>query len=186
MPHNIRILCTSDNVPTIRRMFSSIRNQNSFGRVGTFAYGWLFPILSFVLPFRNAGMRLELDPSSKEVDRFTSDWERIGVVYQKEKPPFFVEIHREGGAGQNGYRETIERLKKSLKASRSKGRERALQRLAATKFIVSFKISEKSLTKEGHRALGYVAQFFVRRCDGMVQKDGEGLYENGELIAALH
>jgi hypothetical protein len=57
--------------------------------------------------------------------------------------------------------------------------------LNSTRFIVACQLPSTDIDDDGFDANGEFLNYFVERCGGMIQADGEGFYEGHEVVVPL-
>lgn len=109
----------------------------------------------------------------------------VSIVYGEGQPTFAAEVNRKDGedslAAQeiNEFLDMLEELKKSRK------RDRVIQHLQQTQFVVACEIPAESFPDAGFHAIDVFMAYFVVHSGGMVQADGQGFYEMGKLTIEL-
>jgi len=62
---------------------------------------------------------------------------------------------------------------------------RVLEHLEGTVFVVANQIPTSDFEDDGFDSVGEFMHFFVEHHGGMIQADGEGFYEGGQLVVPL-
>ncbi|MGE5558378.1 MAG: hypothetical protein ACM3WV_07155 [Bacillota bacterium] len=147
MGHFVRVFCASPLVPPVRKVIEWAAQK---------------------------GCKLKMDPDTAPADQEKTDWRRVGIIYKDNHTPFYIEVNMDDDSGSH-LREEIDEYSKFLNnVDDSSDKNKALQHLRKTKFIVSNEIPAQ-FADEGYLALGVFLTYFVQHCDGMIQVDGEGI-----------
>src|SRR5262245_57679752 len=108
----------------------------------------------------------------------TSDWEQIAIAYKLGKLPILAECNRDDGTPDSLLRQEIGEFVELVDdAPSSLAKQNVLRHLKATNFIVACQLPTSDIEDDGYEANGEFLAFFVERCGGMIQDDGEGFYE---------
>jgi hypothetical protein len=120
------------------------------------------------------------------LDLHTSDWEQVAVAYKSGKLPILVECNRDDGTHESLlHQEISEFVDLIANADPIAAGETVLRHLEATRFIVACQLPTSDIDDDGYEANGRFLAFFVERCGGIIQADGEGFYQGGDLILPL-
>ena len=112
--------------------------------------------------------------------------EPISLVYDETKLPFQVEIDRNTGPDSLAAKEIGEFLEMVREIKRyPRKRSRVTEHLEKTRFLVACQIPVEDFDDAGFHALDVFMAYFLVRHDGMVQADGQGFYENGQITIEL-
>jgi hypothetical protein len=112
-------------------------------------------------------------------------WEHAEITYGAGSLPLLAEVSvvgdREGLA-----REEIEEFVDALSdAPASREKERVISHLRATQAVVAVQVPTSDGEDGGSDAATAFLAFFAERRRGLIQADGEGFYDGGELIVEL-
>ncbi len=111
-------------------------------------------------------------------------WQKFELQYNEAKNPIVVECNRDdvkeclARAEIKDFVETIALLENAP----AKGT--VIDRLNKTRFIICCQLLS-DIDEDGFEANGLFLHYFVERCDGMIQADGEGFYEGTDLLLPL-
>jgi hypothetical protein len=160
MAYYFRAFCTAEHIPTLAEVLAWTAEH---------------------------GVTLAVDPGDTSAGVDTPEWgdTAIGLIYAQDKAPFYVEIDKNDGpdslAAQeiNEFLATLQTLKKSRK------RDRVIEQLQKTRFIVPCQIPIEDFDDAGFHALDVLLAYFLVNSGGMVQADGQGFYEMGKIIVEL-
>lgn len=110
---------------------------------------------------------------------------REAVVSQANGVPFQVEVTGLDPSSVQLFNEEMDEFLEATKdLSDSPGKERVIEHLRKTRFVVSNKIPTAFGTKD-YDALGEFCEYIAAKCKGLIQADGEGFYEGKYLILPL-
>jgi hypothetical protein len=139
------------------------------------------PPLEEVLAWTAAqGQQLRLSEGAEHVP---GSWSRVAIEYRGSKLPFLAEITSiEDPEGRKEVEEFVELI---AETAGSPERQRALDHLERTRFILANEIPTSDFDEYGFDAVGEFMRFFVEHHGGMIQADGEGLYEGDQLVVRL-
>jgi hypothetical protein len=134
------------------------------------------PPLSDVLAWVTArGVSLQSDPPN--------GWgETTALTYEPGRAPFLVEINRNDGPESLAAQEINEFLDSLQEMKKGRKRDRVIDHLQKTKFIVACQIPTTDIDDAGFHAVDVFLAYFLVHSDGMIQADGQGFYEMGKLI----
>lgn len=143
----------------------------------------LRPVLAFSA---ERGARLILDSEVSKPALDDGNWEQVGIVYKDHKASILLEINRDDGDDESLMREEIEEFLEFLEeAPNNKNRRRVEKNLRNTRFIVAAQLPTSDIDEDGYVALGHVLNYFVDNNGAMIQADGEGFYDGGNVIVEL-
>jgi hypothetical protein len=172
MGYYVRAFCTDSNIPDLATIQAWLRKRGSPAVIDD---------PNHAVEAAEAG---ELRPAI--LDLATSDWEQVAIAYRAGKLPILAECNRDDGTDESLMREEIAEFVDVIgEPGRSAAKKRVLEHLAATKFVVACQLPTSDLEDDGLDANGEFLNFFVEHCGGMIQADGEGFYDNDEVIVAL-
>lgn len=163
MSYYLRTFCTADAVPTLAAVLESLATE---------------------------GIVLTRDPSTPPwTTEQLQDRPRDCIVlsYHSDEPsPLVVDVDHvddPSGLAEEELEEFLERLGD---LAPSPGRDRIIQHLTRSRFIVAIRIPTSVLVTEYEEALWQASHalldYFVQYSDGLIQADGEGFYEADRLI----
>jgi len=145
------------------------------------------PPIGLLLEFLKARGATPILPSEVN-EKLLNSWNWVGVEigYHKDKKPILLTCIRKGGAQDEVFQQDIGGFLHFVEAHREIDNWRVADQLHACRFYVATILDKNDITDEGYDFNGWVLQFFQENCDGMVQIDGQGFYnEEGELIFEL-
>jgi len=145
------------------------------------------PPIGLLLEFLKARGATPILPSEVN-EKLLNSWNWVGVEigYHKDKKPLLLTCIRKGGAQDEVFQQDIGGFLHFVEAHREIDNWRVADQLHACRFYVATILDKNDITDEGYDFNGWVLQFFQENCDGMVQIDGQGFYnEEGELIFEL-
>jgi hypothetical protein len=112
-------------------------------------------------------------------------WEHAAIAYRQDRLPLLAEINVVGD-GKRLAREEVEEFVDALAdAPQSPEKERVISHLRATQAVVAVQLPTSDADDDGYGAAHAFLAFFAETCGGLIQADGEGFYESGELILEL-
>ncbi|MBW3623203.1 MAG: hypothetical protein KY468_07305 [Armatimonadetes bacterium] len=151
--------------------------------VRVFCTGSEIPPLNAVLEWcAKEGVELKPDEHSGDVDLTSPGWYAIGLLYKEENSPLVVDLNRGVGIVDCLFQAEINEFLESLEeAEDSSGRSKVLSHLKSSKYIVAVQLLN-DIDDDGFHALDTFTRYFVEKCGGMVQADGEGFYDGDRLI----
>jgi hypothetical protein len=158
MPYWMRVFCTEGSPASLREILESVERR---------------------------GITLELDGEMLDADPDSADWEQAAVRYRKGKLPFLAEINRVGDPEFDAAQEIEEFITFVADAPDTVEKERVVDHLRRTSFIVANQIPTTDFDDVGFTAVGEFIRFFVDHNGGLTQADGEGFYEADRLIVPL-
>jgi hypothetical protein len=121
-------------------------------------------------------------------DKLLNSWNWVGmeIGYAKDKKPILVTCVRKGGAQDDIFKQDIEGLLNFVEVHHEIDNWRVADQLRGCRFYIADILDKNDITEEGYDFNGWILQFFQENCDGMVQIDGQGFYdEEGELLFEL-
>jgi len=129
---------------------------------------------------RLAGRGVRLVPTDTDPHEVRSaEWEEVALADGSGRPPMLVTCGRDHRSGLNHVREELQGFIEFLRdVPASSERQRVLDHLRATKFIVACQLPEDDLAGAARAFLSY----FEESCGGLVQADGEGFYDGDHLL----
>jgi|SRR5215216_5289431 len=128
------------------------------------------------------GQHLRLS-EGQGAEHLPASWSQVAIEYRDGKPPFLAEISRvEDPEGREEVEEFVELI---TETADSPERQRTLEHLERTRFIVANQIPISDFDDHGFDAVGEHIRFFVEHNGGMIQADGEGFYEGDQLVVRL-
>jgi len=145
------------------------------------------PPLGLLIEFLKARGATPILPSEIN-EKLLNSWNWVGVEigYHRDKKPILLTCVRKGGAQDEVFRQDIGGFLHFVEAHREIDNWRVADQLHACRFYIATILDKNDITDEGYDFNGWVLQFFQENCDGMVQIDGQGFYnEEGELIFEL-
>jgi hypothetical protein len=174
MGHYVRAFCTTTKIPNPGPIQTWLRKHKS----------------KAVLDEPNHALeRVEKGKIPKPaLDLKSKDWVQIAVSYQPGKLPILAECNSsKTSEGKALMQEEIAEFVEFIgKPGRSAGKARALAHLAKTKFIIACQLPTSDMEEDGYQANWEFVCYFREYCDGMIQVDGEGFYdEKNKLIVRL-
>ncbi len=145
------------------------------------------PPISLLIEYLKARGATPIIPSEVP-EKLLNSWNWVGmeIGYAKDKKPILVTCVRKGGAQDDIFKQDIEGLLNFVEAHREIDNWRVVDQLRGCRFYIADVLDKNDITEEGYDFNGWILQFFQENCDGMVQIDGQGYYdENGELLFEL-
>lgn len=145
------------------------------------------PPLSLLVEYLKARGATPIIPP-EVTDKLLNSWNWVGmeIGYAKDKKPILVTCVRKGGAQDDIFKQDIEGLLNFVEAHREIDNWRVADQLRGCRFYIADILDKNDITEEGYDFNGWILQFFQENCDGMVQIDGQGFYdEEGELLFEL-
>jgi hypothetical protein len=164
MPFSTRIFCRDQAVPSVSEMLLWLHQH---GRPVT-------------VDAPGAG-------GAPGLDMLSSLWDVVWLSYDPEEAPLVVRCFRADAAGIDRLREELRDFDGDVRElPPSRGRERVLAQLHATRALVIVELPPEGVSARGQQTSDFIAALFVERSDGMVQRDGTGfLDEDDDLVLAL-
>ena len=156
MAYYFRAFCTAEQAPSLAEVL-----------------GWV----------RERGVTLQASPAELE------QWGRapVPLKYAQDATPFYAELNRNTGADSlcaqeaSEFAEMVGEVKKAPRT-----RARILQHLQDTKYIVACRIDDPAgFSDAGWHAIDVLLAYFIVHSNGMIQADGQGFYEKGEIALEL-
>lgn len=125
-----------------------------------------------------AGQGVQLEAPAADLD--AQRWEQAEVIYKPDRQPFIAE--RNTG---DLLREEVEEFAEFLEeADNSPEKQAVLDHLERSKAVVAAQLLG-DIDDDGYNAVGAFLTYYVERCGGLIQADGEGFYEGERLIVEL-
>lgn len=160
MGYYVRAFCTAPEPPTVRTVLDALA---SWGVV-------LVP---------------EPDCARPEVLE-CADWNGVRLLYKVGKLPIVVECNRHNGTPHClAAAEVREFLELIGPPGRSKAKQRVIEHLKATCFVMASQLPSSDIDDDGFAANDEFMTYFEDMCGGMVQADGEGFYDNNKLLVTV-
>ena len=131
---------------------------------------------------------MRIDPKDLPAGADTVNWGEspIGILYDEAKAPFLVELNRKEGAGSLAAQEIDEFIAALREVKKSPRKcNQVIQHLEQTRFMVACQLPIAEFDDDGFHALDVFLAYFLVHSGGMVQADGQGFYEMGELMVEL-
>ena len=145
------------------------------------------PPLSLLIEFLKARGATPIIPPDV-TEKLLNSWNWVGIEmgYAKDKKSILVTCVRKGGAQDDIFKQDIEGLLNFAETHREIDNWRVADQLRGCRFYIANILDKNDMTEEGYDFNGWILQFFQENCDGMVQIDGQGFYdEEGELLFEL-
>jgi hypothetical protein len=120
-------------------------------------------------------------PALSASDLQSPDWTQVELVYKPGKLPIVVECNRDDEPDSLVRAEVAEFRELIGEPKRSTAKRRVLDHLAETKFIVACQLLS-DIDDDGYEANYQFLNYFVQRCAGIIQADGEGFYDGDKII----
>ena len=172
MGYYVRAFCTNPKVPDLASIQTWLRERESVAIIDEPNHG---------VEATQAG-----EARSPILDLATLDWEQVAIAYRAGKLPILAECNRDDGTDESLMRvEVAEFVEFVGEPGRSADKQRVLDHLAATKFVIACQLPTSDLEDDGYDANGDFLSFFVEHCGGMIQADGEGFYDGDRIIVPL-
>jgi len=151
----MRAFCLYDRVPSLGQMLEWLRDQEIILR-----------------PDRSAGF----DPISQR-------WEQAVFYHEQDETPITIQCSRDDGTPRCMLREeTGEFLHRVGRPGLSGTKRRVLKHLKETKVIVACKLPPGERNRQALHVHLQMLRFYMARCKGLLQIDGEGFYEHDRLL----
>ncbi len=172
MGYYIRAFCTNPKVPDLASIQTWLRERESAAIIDE---------PNHAVEAAQAG-----EARSPILDLATSDWEQVAIAYRTGKLPILAECNRDDSTDESLMRgEVAEFMELVGEPGRSAAKQRVLDHLTATKFVIACQLPTSDLEDDGYDANGDFLRFFVEHCGGMIQADGEGFYDGDRIIVPL-
>jgi hypothetical protein len=145
------------------------------------------PPLGLLVEFLKAQGTTPILPTEVN-EKLLNSWNWVGVEigYDKDRTPIMLTCVRKGGAQDDLFTQDTEGLLHFVEAHREIDNWRVADQLRACRFYIASILDKNDITDDGYDFNGWMLEFFQENCDGMVQIDGQGFYNNeGELIFEL-
>jgi hypothetical protein len=170
MGYYVRVFCASAEVPELAAIQTWLRDRGSKALLDDPDHAlhaakirrWSPPTLDLSAPFRG----------------------EIAIVFRPGRHPILAECNRDDDPEDPFLKEEIAEFIELIEPVESPNKERVLAHLASTHFIVACQFPPR-MDDVGYNANGEFLTYFVERCGGLIQADGEGFYEGHELILPL-
>jgi hypothetical protein len=142
------------------------------------------PILREILDWAAArGITLDVDRElTPDVNLDSPEWAQVAIRYHEGKLPFLSEVTRRGDPDLDIDEEIEEFVEFLEDVPDWPAKQKVLDHLGRTSFIVGNQIPTSDFDDEGYNAVGEFNRYFVANHGGMIQADGEGFYEDDTLI----
>lgn len=159
MSYLVRAFCSAERPPTVRTVLDSLRSK---------------------------GVGLSVGPEWDNPETLdTPEWEGFDLIYAQGKLGIMVECGRVDDEEDDlAVEEIAEFIDLIGPADGSADKQRVLNHLQATHFIVSCRLLG-DIDEDGFQANGDFLNYFVEKCGGMIQADGEGFYDGPNVIVPL-
>jgi hypothetical protein len=129
------------------------------------------------------GQQLRLSEGRQGAEHLSEPWTYAAIEYRDGRLPFVAEISWvEDVEGREEVEEFVELI---AETADSPERQRTLEHLERTRFIVANQIPTSDFDGCGFNAVGEFMRFFVEHNSGMIQADGEGFYDGDQLAVRL-
>ena len=172
MGYYVRAFCTNPKVPDLASIQTWLRERESVAIIDE---------PNHAVESAQAG-----EARSPILDLATSDWEQVAIAYRTGKLPILAECNRGDSTDESLMREEVAEFMEFVgEPGRSAAKQRVLEHLAATKFVIACQLPTSDLEDDGYDANGDFLSFFVEHCGGMIQADGEGFYDGDRVIVPL-
>jgi hypothetical protein len=145
------------------------------------------PPISLLIEYLKARGASPIIPSEVN-EKLLNSWNWVGIEigYAREKKPILLTCVRKGGAQDDIFKQDVEGLLHYVESFREIDNWRVVDQLRGCRFYVANILDKNDITEEGYDFNGWILQFFQENCDGMVQIDGQGFFdENGEILFEL-
>ncbi len=145
------------------------------------------PPLSLLIEYLKARGASPIIPSEVTEKMLTSwNWVGLEIGYAKERTPIIVTCVRKGGAQDDIFQQDIQGFLSYVETHREIDNWRVADQLRGCRFFIANILDKNDITEDGYDFNGWILQFFQENCDGMVQIDGQGFYdEEGRLLFEL-
>ncbi len=144
------------------------------------------PSLSDVLQWVNKrGVPARVDP--QDLPSGTPTWgeEPIRILYQEGQPTFTAEVNQRSDEESLAAQEISEFLQMLEALKKSRKRDRVVEHLHTTRFIVVCEVPTDNFGDAGFHAVDVFLAYFLVHSNGLIQADGQGFYEMGKLTVEL-
>ena len=133
------------------------------------------------------GVTLDIDAPARETGGGTVEWGALPIPlsYQQGRLPVYLELNLLEGSDSLAGQERDEFLGMVAALKKSRKRDRVIEQLRQTTFIIACRIPIDDLNDAGFHAVDVLLAYFVVHHDGMVQADGQGFYDMGKIILEL-
>jgi hypothetical protein len=129
------------------------------------------------------GQHLRLSEGPRGTEHLSDSWSSAAIEYRDGRLPFRAEITWVDDL--EGVEEVEEFVELIAGTAESPERQRILEHLEQTRFLVANEIPTSGFDDDGLDAVGEFMRFFVEHNGGMIQADGEGFYEGDQLLVRL-
>ena len=155
MGYFIRAFCKSDEPPTVQEILDAIAET---------------------------GIDAEIDNEVTDRDSiYLEEWEQFGYRYNDRRNSVLVECNRRDGPSSVADEEISEFIESVESADDSPGKNKVLKHLEETLFVISCRLPD-DIDDDGIEANGALLSYLEKNYDGMIQADGEGFYDEDELV----
>lgn len=117
----------------------------------------------------------QFDPSPDVSESNIADWDRLTIVYDKERQPVVIQRHIRAGPPQKEMDELLFILDRS---SKTKAQQRVHETLKGTKLVFTLDCVREEVTKDCWEMLDAVESFLARECDGLVHAPPQDFFDN--------
>jgi len=133
------------------------------------------------------GVTLTIDPEIQLADGDSHTWCDVphSLRYAENAAPFQVEVNMNTAPDSLAAQEIHEFLQELRTLKKSRKRDRVIEHLQHTKFTVPCQIPISEFDDAGFHAIDVFLAYFLVHCDGLIQADGQGFYEMGQLIVEM-
>jgi hypothetical protein len=172
MGYYVRAFCTSSQVPELQETQTWLQKRGSVALIDE--------------PNHAVEQARAQIASTPIINLGSSDWEQVAVTYKRGKLPILAECNREDGSEDSLLHEELAEFVELIEeAEPSAARQRVLDHLGKTKFIVACQVPTSDVDDDGYNATGDFLTFFAERCGGLIRADREGFYEGSTLVLPL-
>jgi hypothetical protein len=160
MAYYFRAFCTASVIPTPAKVLEWVRE-------------------------RGVSLTIEgLEPGESE-RAITWDDGPLSLIAAGNAAPFTVELNKNENVESLAALEINEFLAEVRATKKTRKRDRVIEHLYATQYVVPCEIPVKEFDDAGFHAVDVFLAYFLAHSDGMVQADGQGFYDMGTLIVEL-
>ncbi len=144
------------------------------------------PPLQVVLDAAGAsGIPLVTAATPSCVDVHTETWTEVELLYNRERGPLVVECNRDNSISDSLVREECAEFMEDVELHAQYDVAAAVvAHLQATRTIIAIQLLF-DINDSGYEANGFLLSYFAETCDGLIQADGEGIYDGGELLIPM-
>ncbi len=122
----------------------------------------------------------------KLAEQVEGNWSEAGLIYKDGKQPLEIECNKddeEESLCKEECGEFIEKLGGGFLPLSAKNK--VIKHLKNTKFIICSRLLS-DVDDDGYNTNAAFLEFFAKKCNGIVQADGEGFYNCGKLAVKLN